>query len=199
MTDTALLPRHIAFILELDKLKAVLRRTKPLGLDRHENSAEHSWQVCLLALSLTDYADEPVDIDRVIRMLLVHDIGEIDVGDHIVFSDAAQGNKGEELIAVKRIFGLLPEPRAAELLALWCEFEDNATPSARFANAMDRLMPALQNLHNDGQSWRENGIRPEQVRAKVYPKIAAGSRALGDYFLESLAEAETAGLFDATR
>src|SRR5690349_335602 len=137
----------IDFILELDKLKAVTRKVRPLGLDRYENSAEHSWQLALLAYSLAPYAGAAVDLDRVIRILLVHDVGEIDTGDTMVFvEEGLKERKAGELAAVTRIFGMLPEPRGAELLALWREFEDGETPEARFAHAVDRAMPVLLNL-----------------------------------------------------
>ncbi len=188
---------RLAFILELEKLKAVLRRTKPLGLERYENSAEHSWQLATVAMVLAAEADEPVDIGRVVRMLLVHDIPEIDAGDTFVYADAARVAQQEvEAAAAERIFALLPEPAASDLLGLWREFEANRTPEARFANAMDRLMPVLQNLHNRGQSWREHGVTKAQVVAKNGAKIAAASADLWRAVEERLDAAERDGLFD---
>jgi putative hydrolase of HD superfamily len=172
----------VDFILELDKLKGVTRKTRPLGLDRYENSAEHSWQIALLAASLVHHAESPVDIDRVIRMLLVHDIGEIDTGDTIVYAvDGWEERKAAELVAVKRIFGILPGAQGAAFLALWQEFEDGETAESRFANAADRAMPVLLNLANNGQSWRENGISHERVVRRIAPQIKAGCPALWDY------------------
>jgi putative hydrolases of HD superfamily len=148
--------RIVDFILELDKLKGVTRKTRPLGLDRYENSAEHSWQIALLAASLVHHAESPVDIDRVIAMLLVHDIGEIDTGDTLVYAEGGwEERKADELAAVTRIFGLLPGPQGAAFLALWKEFEEGVSAEARFANAADRAMPVLLNLANNGQSWRQ--------------------------------------------
>ncbi len=188
----------IDFILELDKLKGVTRKTRPLGLDRQENSAEHSWQICLLALSLERFAVEPIDINHVIRMLLVHDIGEIDTGDTIVFAEGGWAErKADERVAVKRIFGLLPDDEAAKLLALWEEFEAGETAEARFANAADRAMPALLNLANNGQSWRENGISYERVTGRLRAPIEAGCPALWAYMEERLDEARAKGLFGA--
>jgi putative hydrolase of HD superfamily len=110
----------VAFILELDKLKGVTRKVKPLGLDRYENPAEHTWQIALLAASLEHHAAEPVDLSRVIAMLLVHDVGEIDTGDTMAFvEEGVAERKAAELAAVRRIFGMLPEPKASEFLALW--------------------------------------------------------------------------------
>ena len=186
----------IDFILELDKLKAVTRKTRPLGLDRQENSAEHSWQIAMLAASLTPYAPEAVDINRVIAMLLVHDIGEIDVGDTILYAEGAlAADKAAEQAAVERIADLLPQDTAAEIVRLWIEFEHNQTPEARFANAMDRLMPVLLNLHRNGQSWRENGVKKEQVLQRAVSKIRLGSQALADWATIQIEEGAKQGFF----
>ena len=186
----------VDFILEIDKLKGVARKTRPLGLDRYENSAEHSWQIALLAVSLASYAASPVDINRVIMMLLVHDIGEIDTGDTIFFAEGGWAErKSDELTAVKRIFGLLPEAQAAAFLALWQEFEAAETPEARFANAADRAMPVLLNLANGRPSWRENGISYARVVSKIAPPIQAGCPALWEYLAPRLAEARQRGYF----
>ncbi|MEZ5449550.1 MAG: HD domain-containing protein [Thiolinea sp.] len=187
----------IDFILELDKLKTVTRKSRPLGLSRAENSAEHSWQIAMLAWQLQPYATEPVNIDRVIKMLLVHDIGEIDTGDVIVYAehfDWAQ-HKQEELAAVKRIFGLLPDGQGSELLSLWQEFEDNQTAEARFANAADRAMPALLNLANNGQSWVENGISHARVVGRIARPISEGCPALWAYMEAKLKAAQAAGWY----
>lgn len=190
----------IDFILELDKLKGVTRKTRPLGLDRYENSAEHSWQIAMLAASLVPYATTPIDIDRVIRMLLVHDIGEIDTGDTIFYvEEGLAERKAAERVAVERIFGLLPEEQAAMFLALWLEFEEAATDEARFAHAADRAMPVLLNLANDGQSWRENGITYERVVSRVAAPIRDGCPALWRHVEESLRRAKGRGLFGVAR
>ncbi|KAF1708194.1 HD domain-containing protein [Pseudoxanthomonas sacheonensis] len=188
----------IDFILELDKLKAVTRKIRLRDADRYENSAEHSWQIALLASSLASYAEAAVDIDRVIRMLLVHDIGEIDTGDTMVFVEGGwEDRKAAELAAVTRIFGLLPEAQGAEFMALWKEFESGETADARFANAADRAMPVLLNLANAGQSWRENGISYERVVARVGLPIEMGCPALWDYLQSRLEEARGKGWFGA--
>jgi len=187
----------IDFILELDKLKSVTRKVRPLGLDsRYENPAEHSWQIALLAASLERYAESPIDINRVIGMLLVHDIGEIDTGDTIFFAEEGLAErKAAELKAVQRIFGLLPEPQGARFLALWQEFEEAETPEARFANAADRAMPVLLNLANQGQSWRDNNITYERVVRRVAPPIQAGCPALWTYLEARLEEENRKGWF----
>lgn len=188
----------VTFILDVDKLKGVTRKVRPLGLDRYENPAEHSWQIALLASSLVQFASEPVDLERVIAMLLVHDVGEIDTGDTIVFAEHGwEERKIAELAAARRIFGLLPSPTGERFLALWEEFEGGETAEARFAHAVDRAMPVLLNLANDGQSWRENGISYERVVARIGPPIARGCPALWRYLEERLAEAREHGLFGA--
>jgi len=188
----------IDFILELDKLKGVTRKTRPLGLERQENSAEHSWQIAMLAASLAPYAAEPVDISHVVAMLLVHDIGEIDTGDTIVYAeDGWEERKAAELAAVTRIFGLLPAAQAQRFMSLWQEFEDGETAEARFAHAADRAMPVLLNLANNGQSWRENGISHARVVRRIGPPIREGCPALWDYLAEQLAHAQQQGWFGA--
>jgi len=188
----------IDFILELEKLKGVTRKVRPVGLDRYENSAEHSWQIAMLAVSLVRYAESSIDINRVIRMLLVHDIGEIDTGDTMVFVEGGwEDRKAAEMAAVTRIFGILPEDQGADFLALWQEFERGHTPEGRFARAVDRAMPVLLNLANDGQSWRENGISYERVVGRIAPPIKAGCPALWDYLEVRLEEARLRGVFGA--
>ena len=190
--------RIIDFILELDKLKAVTRKVRPTGLDRYENPAEHSWQIALMAASLAQFAAEPVSIDRVIWMLLVHDVGEIDAGDTMVFVEGGwEQRKAAELAAVRRIFGMLPEPQCGRLLSLWQEFEDASSPESRFAHAVDRAMPVLLNLANHGQSWRENGISYERVVRRVEPEVKAGCPALWDYLAGQLSAVRDQNYFGA--
>jgi len=189
----------IEFILELDRLKGVTRKTRPVGLERYENSAEHSWQIALLAASMVQYAHAPVDVDRVISMLLVHDIGEIETGDTIFYAEGGwPERKAAEKAAVTRIFSLLGEPQCSRFLSLWQEFEDNETAEARFAHAADRAMPVILNLANNGQSWRENGITHERVVSRVGPPIKAGCPALWDYLESRLEEERLKGWFTST-
>lgn len=188
----------VDFILELEKLKAVTRKVRPVGLERNENSAEHSWQIALMAASLAEYAELPIDINRVIAMLLVHDIGEIDAGDTMVFVEGGwEQRKEAEFAGVKRIFGMLPELQRAYFLALWQEFEDAKTPESRFAHALDRAMPVLINLANHGGSWREHGISYERVVGRVGPEVKAGCPALWDYLAARLEAVREQGYFGA--
>ena len=190
----------IDFIRELDKLKGIERKTRPLGLARFENSAEHSWQIAVLALSLSSFASSPIKLERVVSMLLLHDIGEIDTGDTIVYAtEGLEQRKLAEEVAVKRICSMLPSEISASFCDLWNEFEAAETPEAKFAHAMDRSIPIILNLANDGQSWRENGIRCEQVIARNGPPIQAGCPALWEYLQEKLEQAQNAGWFESTR
>ncbi|WP_114194600.1 HD domain-containing protein [Edaphovirga cremea] len=157
----------IQFLMEIDKLKSVQRRTKVLGTQRQENSAEHSWHFAIAAMSLAPYAAKGVDIQKVIQMALLHDIVEIDAGDVMVYDLAARDAiHNIELAAAKRLFGMLPESLGKQFMALWNEYEAGESAEARFAQVIDRALPMIMNLHNQGQSWVENGIRLEQVLAR---------------------------------
>lgn len=138
------LDQQLAFILEIDKLKEVLRQTRLITGERRENSAEHSWHIALLAILLAEYANTPVDVLRVVKMLLIHDIVEIDAGDTFAYSAVPKAEQAlREQLAAQRIFGLLPPDQEEEFVALWEEFEAGATPEAQFAHALDRFMPFL--------------------------------------------------------
>ncbi|HWI60826.1 MAG TPA: HD domain-containing protein [Symbiobacteriaceae bacterium] len=186
--------QQIQFVLEIDKLKQVLRQTKIMGGQRQENSAEHSWQLAVMALVLAEHANEPVDPLHVVSMLLIHDVIEIDAGDTWSFDDKGYVDKEErEKLAADRIFSLLPEDQARPLRALWDEFEKMQTPESRFANALDRLMPMLHNFHNGGGTWRRDGVTMQKVLARQ-SAISRGSQALGDYSLELLEQARKLGI-----
>ena len=181
------------FIIELEKLKNIYRKTKPVGLDRYENSAEHSWHVCLTALMFKDYANEPIDINHVIKMLLIHDLGEIDAGDTIIYSGETAAIKAQEAAGVARVFGLLPDEQAQYFLMLWQEFELGETAEAKFARAVDRIPPLLHNLHGDGHSWRDNNVAAEKVFS-VNSRIALGSEQLWEAIKTKLTDAVSTGL-----
>lgn len=162
--------QRIAFIEETDKLCNVLRLTRPIGQERRENSAEHSWHIALIALVMADHAPEGVDIFRVLKMLIVHDLVEIDVGDIPAYDHHRADEKtvGEEK-AAQRLFGMLPDKTGEDLYQLWREFEDAQTIDAKFANAVDRYQPMMLNDNNDGDTWVERKISRSQVlkRAEV--------------------------------
>ncbi|WP_080059465.1 HD domain-containing protein [Spirosoma aerolatum] len=159
--------RQIEFIKEVDKLKYILRKTKLLNSERNENDAEHSWHLALMAIVLAEHANFPIDLLKVIKMLLIHDLVEIDAGDTFIYdTQKNHDNTAEEREAAKRIFGLLPAGQASELIAIWEEFEERQTNEAKFARAMDRLEPLLQNTSNQGGTWAEFGVRYDQVYAK---------------------------------
>jgi len=158
------LARQVEFLLEVDRLKGIGRQSYVLGGERKENSAEHSWHVALMAVVLAEHAPETIELVRVVRMLLVHDLVEIDAGDAYFYDEAANEAKPElERAAAERIFGLLPADQATDLRAAWEEFEVCETPEARFAKSMDRLMPLLHNHYTQGRSWLEHGVSREQV------------------------------------
>jgi putative hydrolase of HD superfamily len=161
------LSQQIDFILEIDRLKSVLRRTPLLDSSRRETDAEHSWQIALMAVLLAEYADPPVDIHRVVVMLLVHDLVEIDAGDTFIYDEQARATQTDrEMKAADRIFGLLPPGQSEQLRALWEEFEAQESPEARFANAMDRLQPLLTNYFTKGATWKEPGVTLDRVIAR---------------------------------
>jgi len=178
------LERRVRFALEVDRLKSVLRRTRLVDGSRHENSAEHSWHLAILAMILADAADADVDQGRVLRMLLVHDIIEVDAGDTFAFDTAGYLDKEErERAAADRLFGLLPDDQRDELRSLWEEFEAEQTPDARFAVALDRFQPLLLNYYGGGGSWREHGITRAQVLRRMSP-IEHGAPALWPFVLD---------------
>jgi putative hydrolase of HD superfamily len=153
------------FIVEIEKLKNVERKIKPVGFTRYENSAEHSWQIALLALTLLPYAAQNPDPITVVTMLLLHDIVEIDTGDKFAY-DANHDDYENELVSAQRIFAILPIEQAAYFLKLWIEFEQAQTPEAQFSKAIDRLMPVIQNLHNGCQSWIDHDVSVSQILLK---------------------------------
>ncbi len=164
MTTAPRLDRQIAFALELDRLKQVERRTWLIDRTRRENDAEHSWHLALLALVLADQAGPGVDIDWVVRMLLIHDLVEIDAGDSFLFDDgAAADQEAREQRAADRLYGLLPPDQGAALRALWDEFEARETPDARFAKALDRFHPLMHDYLTEGGSWRDHAVTAAQV------------------------------------
>ena len=177
MTDR--LSAQFAFLAEADRLKSVLRGTTTYDGSRKENSGEHSWHVALYAMILAEHSERPINIDRVIKMMLIHDLVEIDAGDNPIHGDhdpAAQEIK--EQAASDRIFGLLPEDQEATFRALWDEFEAAQTDDAIFAKSIDRVQPVLANLETNGGTWPEYNVTPEQLEARVGIKVKRGAPAL---------------------
>ena len=191
--DGGRLSAQFAFLNEADKLKQVLRATTLCDGSREENSGEHSWHLALYALVLADQAGPGVSIDRVIRMLLLHDLVEIDVGDVPIHSANGQAHGSIEVQAVEaaaaeRIFGLLPGDIGAPLRALWEEFEAAETPDAVFAKSLDRVQPVLQNIESGGGSWIDYNVTRAQVEARVGAKVARGAPGLWDWVRDRLGE-----------
>jgi putative hydrolase of HD superfamily len=189
----------IQFVLEIEKLKGVLRKVRPIGEDRYENTAEHSWQIALFAMSLADVLDLKINVNRVVAMLLVHDLGEIDAGDKFVFAyEGWEERKAAELKALERICGLTPGKTCDFLVSLWKEFDAGETYEARFAKAIDRSMPVLLNLNNNGGSWVENGVSYERVVKRVQPEIEGGCPELWEYLKLQLEVGRHKGFFAAS-
>jgi putative hydrolase of HD superfamily len=174
--------RQIEFILEADKLKNTLRQTVLMDRSRRENSAEHSWHIALLALVLSEYAaDDEIDVFRVVKMLLVHDLVEIDAGDTYCYDDRGRQDQAQrEVQAADRIFNILPKDQALSFLKLWQEFEARETAESRLANAVDRFQPFLHNYFTEGQTWQENDVKSNQVVARMQP-VEDGSTFLWKY------------------
>ncbi|MDC5840488.1 HD domain-containing protein [Vibrio europaeus] len=192
------LEKQLALLMELDQLKSVLRRTRVKSAEgRLENSAEHSWHVALMAILMEEHANEPVNIARVVKMLLLHDVVEIDAGDTFVYDVAATAEQEQkELDAAHRLFGMLPEEQGQSLLQLWLEFESAQTADAKFAKALDRIIPMLLNYHNQGQSWQEHGVTRHQALT-INQKIEFGSQALWDKAKQIIDDATNKGWLKA--
>lgn len=178
-TDNLL--KQISFIKEIDKLKYIQRKTKLFNNDRHENNAEHGWHLAMITLVLTEHSDKPIDVLKVLKMVLIHDIVEIDTGDTFIYDTLKNHtNTEQELIAAKRIFGLLPKEQPEEFISIWEEFETGITDDTKFARSMDRLEPLLQNTSNNGGTWTEFNVGYQQVYDKK-KAIEEGSASIWNY------------------
>ncbi|MBO5312988.1 MAG: HD domain-containing protein [Clostridia bacterium] len=170
--------KQLAFSLEIDKLKNVFRQTHLSGNGRYENDAEHSWHIAIMAYLFKEYANESVDIARVMLMCLIHDIVEIDAGDTYAYdAEGLQTQKAREEAAKNRIFSILPKEQAVELMALFDEFEACETAESKFAHAMDNLQPLILNNSNNGGDWKEHNVTVEQIY-KRQSKTKLGSEKL---------------------
>lgn len=166
-------------MLELDKMKNIYRQTYVLHEDRKENDAEHSWHLAILAFLLAEYSSVPIDVTRVMKMVLIHDVVEIDAGDTYCYDAELNKTKAErEEKSAQRVFGLLPDDQKEEFYSLWREFEDNKTNDSKFAALLDKIQPILLNHTKDGISWKEHTVFKDQVEqrclstAEVSPKLA---------------------------
>ena len=193
MPSAERIARQIAFLVECDRLKDVVRQTLNAHSGRPENDAEHSWALCLFVMTLAEHSNAPIDVLRVMKMLLIHDIVEIDAGDTFAYDTTRQADQHErEAAAATRIFGLLPEDQAAEFRALWDEFEDRKTSNAKFAHAIDRCQAMLLNCLGKGVTWSRHNVRLDQIRARNAP-IGDGAAALWTHMSHLLDEAIQAG------
>ncbi|HOO06361.1 MAG TPA: HD domain-containing protein [Ruminococcus sp.] len=191
MTDR--LNKQLSFMLELDKMKNLYRQTYVLHEDRTENDAEHSWHLAVMAFLLEEYFPEPVDLLHVMKMVLLHDVVEIDAGDTYIYDDEGNKTKADrEEKAAQRIYGLLPEDQREEFSALWREFEAKETPEARFAGVLDRVQPLLLNYTNNGRAWTEHGIAAQQVKDRNTETVK-NSPALGELILSLIDDAQQKG------
>jgi putative hydrolase of HD superfamily len=188
------LARQIEFIVEVDKLKDIFRQTLTTRSRRAENDAEHSWHLCLCVIVLAEHANVPsLDVLRVLKLLIVHDLVEIDAGDTFAYDTARMADQhARESIAADRIFGLLPPDQALEFRALWDEFEERKTAESRFAAAVDRFQPMLLNCRTEGAAWRRHGVTHDRVLARnAY--VADGAKPLWEYAIRMVQEAVDAG------
>lgn len=187
------LSQQIQFILEIDRLKQILRQTLLTDSSRQENSAEHSWHLAMMALILVEYAPIGTDLLRALKMLLIHDIVEIDAGDVSCYDVQGNLNKAErEQLAANRIFGLLPPDQSIDLQALWIEFERRETVTAQFATALDRLQPLLHNQQTQGHSWKVHAVKRNQVMQRMAP-VEVGAPELWSHVQQVIEECIQAG------
>jgi putative hydrolases of HD superfamily len=198
MSTHARLAQQIRFIIEVDKLKEIFRQTLLTQSRRHENDAEHSWHLCLMVIVLAEHANTPhLDVFRVLKMLLIHDIVEIDAGDTFAYDTARMVDQhAREALAADRLFGLLPADQTAEFRGLWDEFEARETPEAKFAAAIDRFQPMLQNCFTEGAAWRHHGVTSDRVIARNRP-IADGAAPIWEYAAQMITDAVNAGHLSA--
>lgn len=185
----------VAFILEADKLKNIARKSRNVSNERYENDAEHSWHVCMMAMTLERYANAPVDLSRVLQMLIVHDLGEVYSGDVMVYmkNDA---HRSAELESARRLLSVLTAGQQQEFSALLQEFESRETPDAKYANAIDRMEPILQNIARDGETWKKNGIAYGQIVAVNQVKVREGSRELWRFLLGKIDQMKEKGIIE---
>jgi len=188
------LSKQVSFIQEIDKIKYIQRKTKLFNSDRPENDAEHSWHLAVMTMVLAEHSDAPIDVLKVLKMVLIHDIVEIDAGDTFIYDTLkSHSNTDNERKAALRIFGILPKEQGDELIAIWEEFETGVTNEAKFAKSMDRFEPLLQNASNNGGTWKEFDVDYNQVYEKK-KVIKEGSTTLWSYAENLLRESVDKGI-----
>ncbi len=187
---------QISFIKEIDKIKYIQRKTKLFNSDRPENDAEHSWHLAMMTIVLAEHSNYPIDVLKVLKMVLIHDIVEIDAGDTFIYdTEKNHTNTDEERLAAKRIFGLLPKEQADEFISTWEEFEEGESNEAKFAKSMDRLEPLLQNSSNNGGTWQEFNVDYSTVFEKK-KVIEKGSLSIWNYTQEVLNNSVEQGILN---
>lgn len=186
--------KDIEFIVELDKMKSILRQTSLIGKEQREDDAQHSWHISVMAMVLGEYSNKELDLGKVIKMLLTHDLIEIYAGDTFCYDKAGNETKRErELVGAEKVFGILEEDKGRELRALWDEFEEGKTPEAVFAASMDRLQPMLNNYHNNGGTWGKFGVAKEDIYERIAP-VKEASDVLWEYVQHMIEDAANKGL-----
>jgi putative hydrolase of HD superfamily len=194
-TITQRLCKQLEFIIEIDKVKSIIRKSRTFHNKRYENDAEHGWQISMMALVLAEYANEKIDIGKVIKMTLIHDLVEIDAGDTFLYAANRNDATVNERECAKRIFGMLPEDQCNEFIALWEEFEAKETAEAKFAGVLDRLEPLMQNYHDEGHTWKKHSIPSEKV-FQLNSKMEEGSTVIWDYAKSMIEDAVRKGYLE---
>lgn len=192
---TQRLRKQLEFIIEIDKVKSIIRKSRTFHNKRYENDAEHGWQISMMALVLAEYANEKIDIGKVIKMTLIHDLVEIDAGDTFLYAANRNDAMVNERECAKRIFGMLPEDQCNEFMALWEEFEAKETAESKFAGVLDRLEPLMQNYHDEGHTWKKHSISSEKV-FQLNSKMEKGSTVIWDYAKSMIEDAVRRGFLE---
>jgi putative hydrolases of HD superfamily len=193
--DEARFKSQLDFIVEVDKVKGIFRKSKLFDSSRFENDAEHSWTICLMLILFREYSNFEVDLERTIAMLLVHDIVEIDAGDTFLYSAGRAAAHDKEELAARRIFGLLPPDQAEYFLGVWEEFEERKTNEAKFAAVFDRFEPVLQNYKTEGFTWKQNGVTKSVILEKN-KHIQEGSAEIWGFFVRLIDECVRKGYLE---
>lgn len=193
---TQRLRKQLEFIIEIDKVKSIIRKSRTFHNKRYENDAEHGWHISMMALVLAEYANEKIDISKVIKMTLLHDLVEIDAGDTFLYAANRNDATVNERACAKRIFGMLPEEQCNEFMALWEEFEAKETPESKFAGVMDRLEPLMQNYNDEGHTWKKHSVPSEKVFQLNRQQMKKGSETIWNYAKSIIEDAVKKGYLE---